>query len=98
MVDVQSYKKISFDEGDARLLSTLASSMGVALENARLFGETQRLLEETRQRASELGVINNIQDGLASKLDTQAIIELVGDKVTEIFASDATMEAEATGS
>jgi GAF domain-containing protein len=61
--------------------------MGVALENARLFAETQRLLEETRQRASELGVINRIQEGLASKLDTQAIIDLVGDKVTEIFGS-----------
>ena len=44
--------------GDERLLATLASSMGVALENARLFGETKRLLTETDERAAELAIIN----------------------------------------
>ena len=34
----------AFSESHERLLSTLASSMGVALENARLFDETKRLL------------------------------------------------------
>ena len=37
-----------------RLLQTVAASMGVALENARLFDETQRLFKETEQRAAEL--------------------------------------------
>ena len=44
----------AFSEGDEHLLSTLANSMSVALENARLFHETQRLLKETKQRASQL--------------------------------------------
>ena len=48
---------------DVRLLQTLANSMSVALENARLFDETQRLLKETEQRAAELAVINSIQAG-----------------------------------
>ena len=39
---------------EVRLLQTIAASMGVALENARLFDETQRLLKETEQRAAEL--------------------------------------------
>ncbi len=47
--------------------------MGVALENARLFDETQRLLKETEQRAAELAIINSVQEGLAAKLDFQAI-------------------------
>ena len=38
--------------------------MGVALENARLFDETQRLLKETEQRNAELAVINSIQQGM----------------------------------
>ena len=45
--------------------STVAASMGVALENARLFDETQRLLKETEQRNAELAVINSIQQGIA---------------------------------
>ena len=67
---------------------TLASSMGVALENARLFDETKRLLTETDERAAELAVINEIGTALAEQLDFQAIIELVGERIAEIF--DAT--------
>src|SRR5262249_46753458 len=48
----------AFGPADLRLLETLAASLGVALENARLFNETKRLLDETRQRNAELAVIN----------------------------------------
>src|SRR5205823_9077505 len=68
-----------------RLLQTLANSMSVALENARLFDETQRLFKAEQQRAAELAVINSIQQGMAEKLDFQAIIDLVGDKLREVF-------------
>ena len=75
----------AFSEADERLLSTLASSMGVALENARLFDETKRLLTETDERAAELAIINSVQEGLAQNLDMQAMYDLVGDKIQEIF-------------
>ncbi len=78
----------AFGDGDVRLLSTVAASMGVALENARLFAETQRLLKETEQRNAELAVINSIQQGLASKLELQAVIDLVGEKLREVFEAD----------
>ena len=57
--------------------------MSIALENARLFDETQRLLKETEQRAAELAVINSIQEGMAAELDFQAIVDLVGDKLRD---------------
>ncbi len=75
----------AYSEDDERLLSTFASSMGVALENARLFDETKRLLTETDERAAELAIINSVQEGLAQNLDMQAMYELVGDKIQEIF-------------
>jgi GAF domain-containing protein len=78
----------AFRDADIRLVETIASSMGVALENARLFNETQRLLTETEKRSSELAVINSIQRGMAEKLDFRAIVDLVGDKLRELFASD----------
>ena len=56
----------AFGEAEVRLLTTVAASMGVALENARLFDETQRLLKETEQRDAELAVINSIQQGMAA--------------------------------
>ena len=59
--------------------------MGVALENARLFDETQRLLKETEQRAAELAIINSVQQALAAELNIQGIYDAVGDKIREIF-------------
>jgi len=75
----------AFAESDLRVLATVALNVGVALENARLFDETRRLLAETQQRTAELEIINSIQQGLAAQLDMQAIYDLVGDKIRPIF-------------
>jgi PAS domain S-box-containing protein len=69
----------AFDESDQQLLETLAGSLSVALENARL-------VHETRQRNAELALINSVQDALAGELDQQAIYDAVGEKIREIFA------------
>ena len=82
---LESLQKNAYSEADARLLTTFSTSMGVALENARLFDETKRLLAETDQRAAELAIINGVQQGLAAELDMQAMYDLVGDKIHEIF-------------
>src|SRR5207244_4571618 len=51
---VENYEReYAFGAADVRLLSTVAASMGVALENARLFDETQRLLKAEEQREAE---------------------------------------------
>ncbi len=82
--DVRSH---AFDDSDLRLLSTVAASLGVALENARLFDETKRLLTETDQRAAELALVNEIGLALARQLDFEAIVDLVGDRLTKIFSA-----------
>ena len=75
----------AFSESDVRLLQTLANAMSVALENARLFDETQRLFKESEQRAAELAIINSVQQALAAELNMQGIYDAVGDKIREIF-------------
>jgi serine phosphatase RsbU (regulator of sigma subunit) len=75
----------AFDASDVRLLQTLAASMSFALENARLFDETQNLYQQTEQRATELRIINAVQEGLARKLDKTSIYELVGEKLQQFF-------------
>src|SRR5438552_8458169 len=86
-------KEHAFSQADVRLLETLANSMSVALENARLFDETNRLLKETEQRTAELAVINSVQDGLAKELDTQGIYDLVGDRLQQLFSAQAVIIA-----
>jgi GAF domain-containing protein/CheY-like chemotaxis protein len=87
VISVQQFEVNKYTDNDLRLLATLAANLSVALENARLFNETQRLLKETEQRNTELSIINEIQQGLAAELDFQAIIDLVGDKLSSVFNS-----------
>src|SRR5262249_46497238 len=68
----------AFSENDVRLLATLAGSLSVALENARL-------VHETRQRNAELALINSVQDAIAGELEPQAIYDAVGDRIREVF-------------
>src|SRR6056297_670256 len=81
-------REYAFSESDIRLLSTLANSMSVALENARLFNETTRLLGITEQRATELQTVNRISQALVSQLEFDALIKLVGELMKETFRAD----------
>src|SRR5207253_10548137 len=79
-ISLQQLDRVNaFSDADVQLLSTLASSLSVALENARLFDETQRLLAETKDRAAELAIITSVQQGLASKHDMRPKSKHVGD-------------------
>jgi len=71
----------AFDESDQQLLMTVAGSLSVALENARL-------VNETRQRVSELGTVNSVGQALSSELELDGLIELVGERVRETFDAD----------
>jgi hypothetical protein len=78
-------KENAFTDSDLRLLTTITNSMSVALENARLFDETNRLLKETEQRTAELAVINSVQEGLVREMNMQAIYDLVGNRICDLF-------------
>ncbi len=71
----------AFNENHLRLLQTLSSNMGVAIENARLFQSEQ-------QRAAELAAVNTISAALASELDVNALIHLVGEQTRSLFNAD----------
>jgi len=53
MLSTQSYQPNIYTQEDVQLLSTLANQAIVAIQNGRLFAETQRLAEELEQRVVE---------------------------------------------
>src|SRR5207244_12890952 len=71
----------AFDAADQQLLTTVAGSVSVALENARL-------VNEPRQRVSGLGTVNSVGQALSSQLDLDGLIQLVGERVRETFDAD----------
>src|SRR5690606_24640339 len=81
-LNVQNFERdYAFSDADVRLLQTLASSLGVALENARLF-------DEERKRASELAAISTVSQALVAETDLEAMIQLIGSQTREIFEAD----------
>ena len=76
-------------DGDRDLLATLAAQAAVALANLRTQEGLERQVAERtaqlEQRAGELALINSIQQGLAARLDFQSIVDLVGDKLRQVF-------------
>ncbi|MBL8102138.1 MAG: GAF domain-containing protein [Anaerolineales bacterium] len=75
----------AFDDVSTNLLETIAANLGTAIQNTRLFDETQRLLKQTEQRATELQIINNVGQTITGELDLNTLIEHVGDKLREAF-------------
>ena len=58
VLDVQSEKPGAFTENDANTLSILADQIAIALENARLFTQTQQALSEAQALYRQ-----NLQEG-----------------------------------
>jgi signal transduction histidine kinase/DNA-binding response OmpR family regulator/tetratricopeptide (TPR) repeat protein len=81
-----------FTDTDRDLLAMLATQAAVALANLRAGeGLEAKVAERTaqlEQRAGELAVINSIQQGMAENLSFQAIVEVVGDRLRQLFSSD----------
>ncbi len=60
----------------------------MAIENARLFDETQRLLKETEQRAGELAAISTVSQALVAETELDSMIQLIGSQMRDIFQAD----------
>ncbi len=53
MLSAQSYQPSVYTEDDLQILSTLANQAAVAIQNGRLFNETERLAQELERRVVE---------------------------------------------
>src|SRR5262249_59717909 len=91
---LQSYTSdVRYTEHDRDLLAFVGQHIGAALSRARA-------IEETRERNAELALICSVQEALAGELELQAIYDVVGDKIQEIFDAQGTSIAipdETTG-
>ena len=78
-------REYAFSEADGRLLMTVATSVGVALENAHLFDETQRLLKETEARAREAAALADVGRDLSSTLDLDSVMDRIARHAKELL-------------
>jgi GAF domain-containing protein/ActR/RegA family two-component response regulator len=67
-----------FSESELALIEAIASQAGVALENARLFQENRRSVEE-------LSVLHALSRAITGELDQKALIEALYTEVARVF-------------
>lgn len=93
VIGASDYKsEHAFHEADIRLLSAIASNIGVAIQKARLYEAAQRELKERQQaeemlyhRLFEISLANEVSQAASTKLDLNSLLEFAGKKIEEIF-------------
>lgn len=63
------------DEPASPLIRAVGQQVGVALENARLFQQTQEALAETQRQSVSLGILNEMGRALTSSYTTETVLE-----------------------
>ena len=53
--------------------------------------DVSQLKQELAEREAELAIINSVQQALASRLEVQAIYDLVGDEIRDVFKAQVVM-------
>ncbi len=79
MVSAESDLLEAFDENDERLLTTLASQAAVAIQNARLFHQTQ-------SRAMESAVLSEVTSELATLHDIPSLLQTIAKSIAKILS------------
>jgi signal transduction histidine kinase len=60
-------------------------------DNAAFPDDLLKLKQQLAHREAELAILNSVQSGLAAHLEVQAIYELVGDRIRDLFNSQVVM-------
>ncbi|MBO9652201.1 MAG: GAF domain-containing protein, partial [Variovorax sp.] len=80
-----------FAQAHQEVLSALASQAAAVLSDIRAREQLESTLAarsaELAQRAGALSLIDRIQEGIAARLEFSAIVQMVGDKLREVFDS-----------
>ena len=82
ILNVSTSKPTPFSQSEVALLEAIGSVIGNAVENARLF-------EETESRAKEISVLYDVTATVSQSLDLDQVLHEVLGKVMGIFSFDA---------
>ena len=93
IVAMEDYERDNaYGEAELRLLETIAGSLGIALENARLFDETQEALAQQTATAAILRVIS------ASHTDAQPVFDAIVQSAVRLLNLDRAAFSRVEGS
>ncbi len=81
--------KVSFTQRQQDLLTSIARQAAIALENARLFRQTQEALGQAQQRSEELALVNRIVARVAESFDLQESLQIISQELSKALRAHA---------
>jgi GAF domain-containing protein len=85
VMSVQDYAPGAFGQEHERFLSTIASEVVIAIENARLYQQSEAYAQELAVRAERLALVNRISTAVNSTLDLDEILETATRQMAQAF-------------
>src|SRR6185436_5984914 len=81
MLSAQSYQAGVYSEDDLQILSTLANQAAVAIQNGRLFNETERLARELQNTETLLHILTEVSSSLDLDRALNRTLALLNDAI-----------------
>ena len=82
-------RKPGFTEAELSLLGSIGLEVGTAIQNARLFSQTQALLAEAERHGARAEALAEIGRSVTATLDLDRVLDLVVERVSAAMGADA---------
>ena len=89
MVMVHTLEPYRFLPEEIELARTICNQSAVAIQNARLFAETERLFAETQKRSTELSILYDLGVGLTQVLDESHLLDVTFENVNRLIKAES---------
>jgi two-component sensor histidine kinase/putative methionine-R-sulfoxide reductase with GAF domain len=86
ILNINSLIRREFDHDELEFLQTVAGELGISIENARQYSNTD---EQLRQKVSELATLQRVSRIVASTLDLNEVIRLITEQAVELLHAEA---------
>jgi PAS domain S-box-containing protein len=90
---IHSAARYRFSPDEVTLALTISNQIAAAIQNARLFNETERLFAETQQRSAELAALFDLGVRFTQVLDQNRLLEITFENVNRLIQTDAIVVA-----
>lgn len=88
LISVQGHLANAFDERDLQLLTTIATQVSLAMENAHLMRELRGAAEQLEARARRIESLYRLGTLLATSLDREQVFGQAAEEIAHVFNAD----------
>ena len=86
VISLQTFQERQFSDNETKFLETVAGELSIAIENARLYEQTDARLQ---QKVSELSTLQGVSAHIAATLDLSEVLSLIAHQAAHLVHADA---------